>query len=379
MLAVSLALARLVFEPSSPTPVVRDEAVLLIQRTNANLGCAPPDAGVDAGVDAGLDAGLDAGVDAGPPDAGCEPIVGDAVTMVLRPRFETSAIGARFALLFVTPSRPIVEVVDDPFPALAALTAPKTEVHITEIPDPALGERCRPAGGGCGLGAAPISPTFDPPDLGDAGQGDGNPVVEPVGPYEIVRVQPADPAELEALMSSLDYRVQPADLAALAPYIAAGYTVVAVRVAVEDAGTSLAPLSMTWAGSELRLPLALGEQDAGGLIAYIGASGRYELPGAGVSFAKFVGGGDVAFVTRNELGAITSESPQTDPVATAIPGSPELEIVNVVEETRHVPVDDCGVDVGCCDSGNPRGDFGVLGLGVLLVLRRKRRRVTASR
>ena len=379
MLAVTLALARLVFEPSSPTPKVHEEAVLLIQRVNANLGCGPGDAGPVDAPDAS-DAGLDAGVDAGAPnDAGCEPIVGDAVTMVIRPRFETSAIGARFALLFVTPSRPIVEVVDDPFPALAALTAARTEVHVTEVQDPSLGERCQ-TGGGCGFGAPTSSPSFDLPDLGDAGLGDGAPVVEPVGPYEIVRVQPADPPELEALLSSLDYRVQAADLAALAPYIAAGYTVVAVRVAVEEASTSsLAPISMTWAGNELRLPLALGDQGPGVLTAYIGASGRYELPGADVAFAKFVAGGDVAFVTRNELFAFDSESPATDPVAAAIPGSPEFELVHVVEQTRRVPVTNCEVEVGCCDSGNPRGDFGVLAIGVVLVLRRRRLRVTASR
>jgi len=375
MLAVSLALARLIFEPSSPTPRIAAESVLLVQRAHADLGCAPGDAGPsDAGVDAGVDAGTDAGT-----DAGCEPITGPAISMVLRPRFETSAFGARFALLFVTPRRPIVETVPDPFPELVALTAPRTEIHVTEIPDPALGTRCQQQG--CGFAGPEPAPTFDPPDLGDAGLGDGAPAVESVGPYEIVRIQPAAPAELEAVLGSLSYRVQPADLAALAPYIAAGYTVVAVRVAVEQAGDALAPISMTWPGSELRLPLALGDQDASGLEVYIAANGRYELPGADVSFARFTTGGDTAFLTRNHLGALESDAPEHDPVAERVVGDPELQPVRVIEQTRHVPVNDCNdIDFSCCDaSRGPRADFGVVVAGVALILRRRRKRATARR
>lgn len=370
MLAASLVLARLVFEPSSPTPKLTEDAVLLIQRPFANLGCAPDDPPPDAGTDAGDAGPADAGIpDA--PDAGCEPIYGDAVSMVMRPRFATNAIGAKFAVLFVTPSRPIVETVPDPFPELSALTAPKTEIHITKIPDPALGEACDQQG--CGFAASEPEPVFDPPDVGDAGLGDGAVAVETVGPYEIVRVQPVDTAELETLLGSFNYRVQPEDLAALGPYVAAGYTVVAVRVAVDQVGEALSPISLTWAGTELKLPVAVGTPSSAGLVAYVAASGRYEFPGAGVSFARYVVGGETSFLTRNDLYTLASDSPEDDPVAIAIAGSPEFSITHVVEQEMRVPVSNC-YDIGCCDSGSPRPDFGVVAGVVVLALRRRKMR-----
>lgn len=377
MMAVTLALARLVFEPSSPVVRSHDESVLLIQRHAANLGCEPglPDAGVpDGAVDAGTE---DAGVDAGAPDAGCEPIVGDAVTMVVRPRFDTAVTGARFALLFVTPSRPVVETVDDPFPSLEAITKPKTEVQIVEVVDPSLGKQCG-GGGGCGFGAYSDDPgtTFIPPELGDGGVDDGPPTVETVGPYEIVRVQPADPDELQVLLASFNYRVQPEDVAALAPYISAGYSVVAVRVG-EQAGTTLAPLAMTWPGTELRLPFALDDRDTAGITAYVAADGRYEFPGGLVSYAGRTFGGETSYLTRIDIGVTDSEAPSTDPIATRVPDD-DYQIVNVVQEVKRVPQTQClDVDVGCCDSSGPRADFGVLLVGVAFMLRRKR--ATASR
>ena len=163
MLAVSIALARLVAENNSPIPQLVQDAVLLVQRDHVDLGCQPADP-PDAGPSDPPDAGVDAGV-----DAGCEPLVGPAISMVIRPRFTTSSTGTRFALLFVTAGRPVVDTVPDPFPALAALTAPRTEVHFTEIPDPALGKRC--GGGGCGFGAPSFPDEFDPPGVGDANLG----------------------------------------------------------------------------------------------------------------------------------------------------------------------------------------------------------------
>src|SRR6185295_15688552 len=118
MLAVSLAFARLVIEPNTTPPQITDDGVLIVQRYRVYVGgCPQPDAGLPDGAlpdaataDAPGDAGVpdaavgDAGVgDAGP---GCETIEGDAVSMVVRPRFTVAPGGARFALLFVTPSRP---------------------------------------------------------------------------------------------------------------------------------------------------------------------------------------------------------------------------------------------------------------------------------
>ena len=245
-------------------------------------------------------------------------------------------------------------------------------MHFTEIPDPALGKRC--GGGGCGFGAPSFPDEFDPPGVGDANLGDGAVVVEPVGPYEIVRVQPADIAELQALLTSFDYAVQQDDLDALAPYLARGFTVVALRVAADEADDSLVPISMTWPGTVLRLPLALGGADPGALTVYIAGKGRLELPGAEVSFAGFTFGGETEFLTRNDLSGLAVMSPDDDPIAMPIAGNPEFEIVNVVEKEKRVPVNDCGdVEVGCCNTGGPRADFGLLAVGVAFALRRRRR------
>lgn len=381
MLAVSLVLARLVVEPNSPPPQLAEDGVLLVERKNVTLGCTPAgDAGVgDAGVDAGTDAGTDAGVgDAGVPED-CEPIVGDAISLIVRPRFESSASGTRFALLFVTPSRPIVETVADPFVELEELTATKVVVEVREIQDPALGERCQlGGGGGCGLAASDPPPTFHPPGLGDGGLGDGPPVVETVGPYEIVRVQPADRVELAALLDSFGYVYQAEDLDAVEPYLALGFTVVAVRATVDPPTTGALPtISMTWAGSELRIPAALGSSDTTGLTVYIAGEGRYELPGAEVAFAKFLGG-ETRFLTRNDLPSMQVETPDDDPIALRIEGDPEFERITTITEERRVPVTNCG-EIGCgCRDCNVRGgvssDFGVVLLVVVLVLRKRRSR-----
>jgi hypothetical protein len=375
MWPVSLVLARLLVEPAAPAPQLTEDGVLLVQRTNAQIGCTPTagDAGVgDAGVD---DAGVDAGLDAGIPDPDCEPIFGDAVSLIVRPRFESTTGGTRFALLFVTPSRPIVEAVADPFFQLQELTGTKVEIDVIEIPDPALGEECNV--GGCGLAASEPPPFFDPPDLGDGGLGDGPPAVETVGPYEIVRVQPADVAELQTVLDSLGYAYQQDDLDAVGPYLDRGFTVVAVRAAVDQpANGPLRSISLTWAGSELRLSAALGNSDTTGLSVYIAADGRYEFPGAGVPFAKHTFSGETLFLTRNDLGAMQVDSPDDDPIAVRIDGDPEFHLTTTITQERRVPVTNCG-DVGCgCRDCNVRGgvsgDFGVVLLVIVLTLRKRR-------
>src|ERR1044071_4577585 len=100
--------------------------------TDAVLDGPVPDASIDAGpTDAGVD---DGGVgDGGTPDAStCEMIPGDAVTLVVQPQvlggFDANM--TRFAILLVTPERPIVELQGDVFGDLARVTAPKIEERI---------------------------------------------------------------------------------------------------------------------------------------------------------------------------------------------------------------------------------------------------------
>jgi hypothetical protein len=387
MLAVSLVLARLVVEPNTPAPEIAEDGVLLVQRKNVSIGCAPTgDAGVDAGVDApsdAPDAGPDAGTDAGVPDPGCTPITGDAVSLIVRPRFAGDPNGARFALLFVTPNRPVVEITTDPFFELQDLTQTKVNIEIREVPDPSLGEACDLGGnGGCGFSLGEPSPSFDPPDLGDGGFGDGPPGIETVGPYEVVRVQPADIAELASLLDSFGYLYQDEDLDAVAPYIDRGFTVVAVRVAI-DSGQTLKPISLTWAGTELRLPAALGAADTQGVTVYVAADGRYEFPGSHVPFAQFTIHGDTSFLTRNDLASMLVESPDDDPVALRIEGDPQFHESTTIIQDKRVPVSDCGESLGCCGNCNtrsgPPADFGVVGIVVGLVLFRRRSNATRRR
>jgi hypothetical protein len=387
MLAVALVVARLVLEEGTTAPVVEDDAILLVQRHGVTIGGCPTDAGpsLDA-AGSTTDAPGGDPPDGGVPDAppACETIEGDAVSMVVRPRFSVGPVGARFALLFVTPSRPIVEVAPDPFAELAALTAPFEDVHVTEVPTPALGERCTYGGGGCGFESNSDYPTFDPPGIGDGGLGDGAVVVETVGPYEIVRVQPPDAAALAGILDGLGYLHQQADLDAIAPYLARGYTVVAVRVAVEPKpqrdgmASAIAPLQLTWAGTELRLPVGLGTGSTDGLVVYVAGDGRFDFADAAVTYARHTFSGATRFVTRNVLPPTAPTSPDEDPVALHVPGDPEHQEVVVIEKIRQVPVENCAGDLGCgcgdCSAGSPRSDLGVLAFAVAFVLRPRRRR-----
>jgi hypothetical protein len=396
VLLPAIVIGRILAEPGLPAPDVSDPALLLIKRQNVMVGCTPGDAGVpgDAAIDggdAGADAGLvDAGVgDAGVPDAGgseCMPIMGDAVTLVIKPRVTTTSEGARFAVLLVTPKRPIVEVQADMFGYLAELTAPKTVTKIVEVPDRSLGEVCAGCASnsnddGCGGDFGSDTPSWDPPGIGDASLGDGALVEEMVGPYQFVRAQPTSTAELAGWLDQLGYEYMADDLAAVAPYIDLGYHVVAIRVAIDaQTDTSLVPVALTWAGSELRIPAALGRGalSPGNVSIYIAADGKYVLPGATIKFAMATGFSSTSYLTRNELVLDQNRPPESDPIAERSYTSDVQEIVTVTEY-RHVPVEvPCEDEGGCCRdcSAAPktRIDLGLVVIAVAFVLRRKRRR-----
>ncbi len=395
MLAVTLVLARVIAESgaSAPMPRIEDDGVLLVKRYGVFVGCEPgPDAGVgDAGVDAPPDAADDAGVtDGGMPDAdaGCESIPGDAVTLTVQPRFSQLTSGTRFALLMVTPSRPLVQI-EDPyvFENLAQVTATQVIVHETKVEDPTMGKACGSTGG-CGPSyePRPEPPSYDPPGLNDGGLGDPDAgySVDVVGPYEILRAQPRDTAELESWLTGLGYLTLPADVQAIAPYIARGYTVVAIRVKVDGLSDGhLMPVSLTWPGTELRLPVALGSPTGGGAretTVYVVADGRYDLPGAAVPFAYPTGFGLNGFLTKNVVVLDdNSTDPDEDPVATYSPnGEILLDTRDEYVEVK-VPVNDCGPMIGCgcgdCSASRPPPGDWLIGPPIIaLVLLRKRRR-----
>jgi hypothetical protein len=397
-----IAIGRILAETGSPPPDVDDDTVLLIKRSNVVIGCSddagvPGDAGVDAMLDA-LDAGPpdanpgdagsgDAGVgDAGvPPDAGstCTMIAGDAVTMVLQPRVSINALGTRFAVLLVTPSRPIIEVKGDVFGPLAAATGPKIVVHEIEVEDPALGTECATyaCGGGGGDDGCDTGGSWSPPDFDDDDRSDGGVAIETIGPYEVLRAQPTDAAQLEAWLTQLGYDYLPADISAVSPYIERGSTIVAVRVALDRPvqAASMMPIALTWAGSELRVPVSLGGLTSGtALTVYIAADGAYTFSGARIAFS-----GTTSFmnwVTKNELVLGSVATPDDDPIAYRGNDTPHRDVKQVTEYVRvpaKVECEDEDEDWGCCSDGStrkrPRLDLGVIVIAVAFVLRRRRR------
>lgn len=421
MLAVALVLARVLAEANGPAPMLTDEAILVLKRHDIRVGngCPGGDAGVgDAGVDGSFDGSFDgstdgpadAGVD-GPSDAGagdggvdagdagpvgdpCEHIPGDAITLVMQPRFSQLATGARFAIVMVTPSRPVVEATTPyVFDALESASAPGVQRIEKEVPDPDLGRVCRRYSGGCGGGDTYYvdDPYWDPPTFGDGGldEPDGGYTIDSIGPYQVLRANPTTTDELATWLTDLDYLVMPDDIAAVAPYIEQGYTVVALRVALDDTTDGqLSPIALTWAGSEIRLPAAIGSPTGYfPMTVYIAADHRYDLPGASVPFAYRVGYPSV-FLTRNEY-TFDPSTIEDDPVAIRVEGDPEKrEIIEEIIEVR-VPVEDesacssgCEGDGGggdgcllCNAPGGPRPDWGVLlGAIAFTIVRRPRRR-----
>lgn len=411
MLLTSLVIARVIAESGAPMPALMDDAVLMIKRTNVVVGdgCNGGDAGVgDGGVDAPddgamvdagtvdapddastIDASGDGGLtDAGVPDAGCMTIPGDAITLVVQPRFMTDPQGLKFALLFVTPRRPIVETKSSYlFEELGYVTQPRVEYKTTYVDDPRLGTECRgyAPSGGCGFGGEPYepSPSWNPPTFGDGGIGDGGLVVETIGPYEILRAEPADATELATWLTGLNYRYDQADLDAVAPYIALDYTVTAVRVAVgQPTTTTFTPIALTWPGTELRLPAAFGTAPANAATTiYVAADGRYDIPGAAVQFAYRTAYGEGGFLTRNEVVLESGGSPDDDPIAIRVAGDPQVREVDLQEEFIRRPVNDCHDDdneVGCCGNCSTgrhrvRPDMIVVVVACGFILRRRRR------
>lgn len=379
---VAAGIARIVVGPHSDPPDMQpDAAVLYVHRANT---CLPdgglPDAAVDAGSassDAGtmqLDAApppdafipdAGAGSDAGIPDAGTAGC-GDSVMMVVEPRFTLTTNGSTFALLYVTPAPPVMRLeASSTFDDLDAVTAPLIETEIREIPDPALGTRCEGCSvgagsyGGCGVEA----PGSWYPPAGDGGVGGST--IQTIGPYEAATLQPASRSDLATWLDGLGYVYQTADLDALEPYISQGWSVVAVRIAQPGSFSgALQPLSMTWAGSEITVPLRLASQSS--LTVYISADHRYELPGAHVSFAAFAG---PTYVTRNEVSDFSSD-------ATAFRASVDdwTHDVTVIYQDKHVPVTKPCEDQGCCQSGTGSTNALLWSSALLVVIRRRRRR-----
>jgi hypothetical protein len=389
-LVVAAGIARVVIGPGSDPPDMQpDDAVLFVHRANT---CVPdagiPDASLDAGmpVDAPMaipdasgptapppdayvpDAGPsgDGGVpDAGIPDAGTT-MCGDSVMMVVQPRFTIASRGSTFALLYVTPAPPVMRLESpNTFDDLATLTAPDIDTQIVEIPDPALGTRCPGCGGGGDYNGGGCSfesnPSWDPPSGG--GSGIGGSTIQTVGPYEVATRQPTSRAEVAKWLDDLGYLYTDQDLTALEPYFSHGWSVVAVRVSQQAAFSGgLEPLSMTWAGSDVTIPLRLASQSS--LTVYIAGDHRYEVPNAHVSFAANTGS---TFLTRNDVSDLSSD-------LTAYRASVDsyTHDVMVVYQDMHVPVTRCE-DQGCCQSG-PGTTNGIMwGLALFTVVGRRKR------
>jgi hypothetical protein len=392
------AVVRLLAQSDAPgeKPVLGNgQDVLFIRRSNVVIGCPTPPDGPPA-PDADPDA-PDAGPpdaappDAGPPDAGPSPDAGptpdagdcgdnpvSAVTMVVQPRFSITTTGARFAVLLVTPSDPLVEV-EDPwlFAQLTDLTATQVEYEKVEVEDPALGERCFDSGSGCGALDLDSDPYWDPPDI-DPDQ--TQPIVT-VGPYEVARSTPATTDELRAWLDGLGYLYLPEDIDAVAPYLPVGHTVLAVRVISEDAfNGGLEPLALTWAGNQMRVPIGLGAGEGPrSITVYIAAEGRYDLPNADVSYASYTNwSSDASFLTRNELVIDESTPVVSDPIAERILGDPTYIDTIVIPMMVRVPVTDCGDwSIGCCDLRGrtaPTPTFFLVAFTILAITRRRPRR-----
>ena len=410
MLSIALLIGRLLVAPSNPPPSnVTDQAVLFIKWHDFVDPCAAPDAATDDGGvgDAGTDATpADAGADAGPDDAGVGdggvPDAGvcglqriDTITMIVQPEV-VLAVPTSFAMLYVTPARP--QVTSQPsgvFGELAQATAPMIETVTVHIEDSSLGQQCT-GGGGCGGGAEPQQSSgcgggyeeyerspWDPPSVADGGtDGTG---IETVGPYEIVRVQPATAQELTDWLEQLGYTYEQADIDAVTPYLLAGYHVVAARVkATGEIARRLTPLAFTWQGDEIRVPIALGRMpqmplSTIPLTVYIAAEGRYQLPGASVNFAMPTSyPSEAGFLTRNDVWLDTNQPASADPIA--VPSNlGQYRATRTITVEKHVPVavscedDNLGLCSDCSSGSRRQIDFGTIAFAALIALRRHRR------
>jgi len=340
------AICREVEETGSSPPVISpDQEILVIKKTGDQVGCdEPPDAGPIA--------------DAGPPEPDAAPChTADTITWVVQPRFSIGPDGARFALLMVTPRAPVIETAPaDIFVNLAIATAPIETVEERYVEDPSLGYQCNdPKGGSAGCGgtySSGGSGTWDPPDLGggtaaDAGPPSGYVPVQTVGSYQVVVLSATSGAELAAWFDQTGFTYGADDIAAIDPYLQLGWVVTAVRVKSQNPDdTGLEPLAFTFEGDDLRLPLGIGRQEAGGralLRVYIAAEGRYELPDAGIPFAGFTSAmpGDSRFLTVNLLDRDLSLGIDDDPVAARAASDTEYQESYTRTVTTRVPSSQC--------------------------------------
>ena len=421
------AICREVTETGSwPPAITPDQEILVIKRSGVPVGCEVPVPAADAGGpgDAGPppagdggapppagDAGAprdggaaDAGAPAdgaAPADAGsCQPRTGDTITWVVQPRFSVGPDGSRFALLMVTPRVPVVEVAPaSTFEDLARATAPLVTVEERYGEDASLGYQCEDpkyGGGGCGYSTTSGGTgAWVPPDpsgdgAADAGNLDDYIPVQTVGSYQVVVLDATDADELDAWLTGADYAHGREDIDALRPYLELGWTVVAVRVSTQASfrAGGLEPLSFTFEGTDLRLPLGVARQPAGGqalLKIYVAAEGRYEVPGAALSFAGWTPDADRTFLTASTLEADLSLPADQDPVlARAAADAPFQDEFTKVREIR-IPSSQCprggdddGGD-GACDCGVGATGSTQLGSALMaiacaaVVLRRRRR------
>lgn len=388
---------------SSPPAIAPDQEILVIKRSDVMVGCEPP-ADADAGPSSG-DGGpaADAGADAGSPADGgaCQPHLGDTVTWVVQPRFSIGADGSRFALLMVTPRVPVIETApESTFEDLARATAPIEIVEERYVEDASLGYQCddpKFGGGGCGsYSSTGGSGDWTPPDpsgnaAADAGSVDGYVRVRTVGSYQVVVLTATDGDELASWLDGAGYAHAPEDIDALRPYLELGWTVTAVRVTSEDAvdGGGLEPLSFTFEGTEMRLPLGVARQPAGNralLKIYIAAEGRYEVPGATLSYAGWTPDEDLTFLTASFLDADLSRPAEADPLATRAPADTYFQDSYTKVREIRIPSSQCpsrgddDEEIGLCDCGvgaSPGSQAGSLllaGVCAAVILRRRRPR-----
>ncbi len=342
-----------------------------------------PDAGVD--VDVPEDAGFAA--DAG---SGCDSEPGEAITMIVQPRFFAGEDGARFAFLMVTPGFPeVIPARASVFRDLALETAPALQIRERLVQDEALGYQCRERAGGC----APSGSYHDP-----VGQGDGVRVPDPppvlpepddaaridtVGAYEVARLTIATVTELAAWLDDAGYVYTVDDLAALEPYVSDGWTVIAVRVAAEPGYRGgLEPLAFTYPGTEIRVPVGVsrvvGAPGEMQLTVYVAAEGRYDVPGGTVRYAEDTPVGRAQFLTRTDLWIDLTLGADADPVAERHPSDAGVREVEILEQIVRIPVNRCpDEDIGPCSDcaahGGPGGGgLALFGLCALALLRRRR-------
>lgn len=386
------AICREVYQAGTPPPVMQPtQAVLIAKRTHVVVGasCPPADAGVPPDARIG-DAGVaDAG---GPGDAGCTPTYGDVVSMVVQPRFEIGTDGASFALLMVTPGPPVIAAENAQlFAQLAELTAPRVDVQQVYVEDERLGYQCNDPkfssatneGGGCGGGASwGHGDSYRDASFGSTG--DGAVAIETIGAYEVIRVAATDRASLAGWLDTYGYVYKSDDLDAVEPYMALGWTVIAVRVALDHAHDGgLEPLSFTWTGTDVRLPLGISTRPSPlhyALTVFLSAEGRYELGGGRVSYARSTAspaGIGTSFLTRLELDVDPSKPAADDPVAHHVEDVEQQDSVTVTQEV-HIPSSKCphssrSNSAGCCESSaGPPSSFAWLAGVLALVLRRRR-------